>query len=65
MEEQQKQLASLKSEIAALYAQRESLKQTVAMASHIQRPRLWAELEAIDMRLSALDSRYKTLWDAQ
>lgn len=63
--EQQAELSSLKNEIAALYAQREALKQRVATASRAQRQQLWEELEAVDQRLSALDSRYKQLWDAQ
>ncbi len=63
--QQQTEMAHLKGEIAALYAQREQLKQAVSTASRAQRQDLWTQLEALDRHLSVLDSRYKVLWDAQ
>ncbi len=59
------EMAALKTDIASLFAQRESLKQKVSTASRATRQALWTELEIVDKRLSELDKRYKHLWDAQ
>ena len=54
----------LKNRIAAVFAQRENLK--ADLASGKLRPRAgFAALESVDAELSALDSRFKTLWDKQ
>ncbi|MGF1548571.1 MAG: hypothetical protein ACFCUG_14725 [Thiotrichales bacterium] len=54
----------LKARIAAVYAERESLK--AALEAHSIAPREgFGELERIDRELSDLDSRFKQLWDAR
>jgi hydrogenase maturation protease len=59
-------MATLKADIAALFARRESLKQEAQQTrAREARRKLWAELENVDARLSELDSRYKRLWDMQ
>lgn len=50
--------------IAELYARREQLKQALnsgALATHTG----LMQLEVVDLELSALDSLFKTLWDAK
>lgn len=58
------ELVDLKARIATVFAQRESLKQ--AMGEGKMPPRQgFRELESVDTELSALDLRFKQLWDAQ
>jgi hypothetical protein len=60
------QMDALRAEIAALAAKREALKQAMeqwyAGSGRGRFPGL-AELETVDRELSALDTRFKTLWD--
>ncbi len=58
------ELAYLKARIASVFAQREALK--ADLSSGKLRPRQgFAALETVDAELSALDSRFKALWDKQ
>ena len=57
-------LASLKARIATVFAQREQLKQAMN-AGNIAPRQGFRELESVDAELSALDLRFKQLWDAQ
>ena len=53
----------LRTRIATVFARREKLKQ--AMGEGITAARQgFRELEALDVELSELDSRFKQLWDA-
>jgi hypothetical protein len=57
------ELQTLKAEIARVFSQREALKRE--METGITTPRQgFSRLEALDLELSGLDARYKTLWDA-
>lgn len=58
------ELASLKARIATVFAQREQLKQAMN-AGNIAPRQGFRELESVDAELSALDLRFKQLWDAQ
>jgi hypothetical protein len=62
------EMDALRVEIAALAAKRETLKQAMekwyAGAGRGRYPGM-AELEAVDGELSALDTRFKRLWDAR
>ncbi len=58
------ELADLKARIATVFAQRENLKK--AMGEGKMPPRQgFQALESVDAELSALDLRFKQLWDAQ
>lgn len=60
------ELNALKAEIADRFARREQLKQTIAATRDpAQRRALWQTLENEDAALSALDTRFKRLWEAQ
>lgn len=57
------EIQQIKQRIAAVYAQREALK--LALEQGGLTPRAgFAQLEATDLELSGLDSRFKQLWDA-
>ena len=58
------ELADLKARIAQTFAQREALKQALGNGSVPPRQG-FKELAEVDAALSALDSRFKQLWDAQ
>ncbi|MDD4881130.1 MAG: hypothetical protein PHR30_02930 [Gallionellaceae bacterium] len=59
----EQEMQQIKGRIAEVYARREQLKQ--ALDSGRLAPRAgFPQLDATDQELSALDSRYKTLWDA-
>lgn len=59
----EQEMQQIKVRIAEVYARREQLKQ--ALDSGRLAPRAgFPQLEATDLELSALDTRYKTLWDA-
>lgn len=59
----EQEMAELKGRIAEVFARRERLKQE--LESGALPPRAgFARLEETDRELSALDSRFKTLWDA-
>lgn len=58
------ELADLKARIAEVFARRENLKQAMGEGSILPRQG-FRELEATDTELSALDLRFKQLWDAQ
>ncbi|MDD5394385.1 MAG: hypothetical protein PHE17_15325 [Thiothrix sp.] len=58
------ELADLKARIATVFAQREQLKQAMN-AGNIAPRQGFRELESVDEELSALDLRFKQLWDAQ
>lgn len=58
------ELAALKARIASVFARREQLKQAMGEGSMPPRQGFRA-LESVDAELSALDSRFKQLWDAQ
>ena len=59
----EQEMQQIKGRIAKVYARREQLKQ--ALASGRLAPRAgFPQLVATDQELSALDSRYKALWDA-
>lgn len=57
------EMQKLKSRIAEVFARRERLKQALNDGS-LQPRSGFPQLEATDSELSALDSRYKRLWDA-
>lgn len=54
----------IKQRIAAVYAQREQLKQALEQGGLTPRAG-FAQLEATNQELSGLDSRFKQLWDAE
>jgi hypothetical protein len=57
------EIQQVKQRIAAVYARREALK--LALEQGGLTPRAgFAQLEATDLELSGLDSRFKQLWDA-
>ncbi|OQX11439.1 MAG: hypothetical protein BWK73_17645 [Thiothrix lacustris] len=58
------ELADLKARIATVFAQRERLKQALG-AGNMPPRQGFRELESVDAELSALDLRFKQLWDAQ
>lgn len=58
------EMDKLRACIAAVFARREQLKQALDEGSMPVRQG-FQELEAVDKELSALDSRFKQLWDAQ
>lgn len=58
------EMDELRVRIATTFARREQLKQALG-ESTIPARRGFRELEAVDRELSALDSRFKQLWDAQ
>ncbi len=58
------EMAELRACIAATFTRREQLKQAVG-EGFIPARQGFRELEAIDKALSALDSRFKQLWDKQ
>lgn len=58
------ELADLKARIAQTFARREALKQALSNGSVPPRQG-FKELAEVDAALSALDSRFKQLWDAQ
>lgn len=57
------EMDDLRARIAATFARREQLKQAMGAGSMPARQG-FRELEAVDKALSALDSRFKQLWDA-
>jgi hypothetical protein len=57
------EMQQLKDRIAQVYAQRERLKQALALGELAPRAG-FLQLDRIDLELSGLDSRYKQLWDA-
>jgi hypothetical protein len=58
------EMADVKARIAEVFARRESLKQ--GMGDGTIPPRQgFRELAEVDVELSALDLRFKQLWDAQ
>ncbi|MEB4593194.1 hypothetical protein VSS37_19605 [Candidatus Thiothrix sp. Deng01] len=58
------EMADLRARIATVFARREQLKQAMGEGS-IPPRQGFRELENVDAELSALDSRFKQLWDAQ
>lgn len=58
-----RQLDDLRTQIAQIVGQRDRLKQAIA-EGEIAPTKGFRELEALDERLSTLDSRFKKLWDA-
>ena len=58
-----KEISQLREQIAATVAQRDALKLAIENGSMPARQGL-RELIEVDARLSALDSRFKRLWDA-
>lgn len=59
----EQEIQQVKQRIAAVYARREQLKQTLEQGGLTPRAG-FAQLEATDLELSGLDSRFKQLWDA-
>lgn len=58
------EMDALRARIASVFARREQLKQAVGDGSMPAREG-FRELEKVDAELSALDLRFKQLWDAQ
>ncbi|MBU0653778.1 MAG: hypothetical protein KJ914_01460 [Gammaproteobacteria bacterium] len=58
------EMAEVKARIAEVFARRESLKQGMG-AGRIPPRQGFRELAEVDVELSALDLRFKQLWDAQ
>lgn len=59
----QQEILELKARIARVFKQREDLKAALERGE-ISASRGFAQLEQVDLELSGLDSRFKTLWDA-
>ncbi|MEW5771478.1 MAG: hypothetical protein AB1831_14080 [Pseudomonadota bacterium] len=58
----EQEMQEVKRRIAEVYARREALKRALEVGTVAPRAGL-ARLDEIDVELSALDSRFKCLWD--